>query len=68
MDKIRKFDIKCDYSIIMLFSERSETLIGCSEKILKRAFRNTENPNLNTKDLDVYYREMPLGTFAMEIY
>lgn len=68
MDKIRKFDIKYDYSIIMIFSHRSETLIGGSEKMLKRVFRDRENPNLNTKDLDIYYREMPLGTFAVEIY
>lgn len=68
MDKKCRFDIKYDYSIIMIFSDRSETLIGGSEKILKRAFRNRENPNLNTKDLDVYYWEMPLGTFAVEIY
>lgn len=68
MDKIRKFEIKYDYSIIMLFSERSETLIGGTEKALKRAVRNRENPNLDIKDLDVYYREVPLGTFAAEIY
>lgn len=68
MDKIRKFDIKYDYSIIMIFSHRSETLIGGSEKMLKRVFRDRENPNLNTKDLNIYYREMPLGTFAVEIY
>lgn len=68
MDKIRKFDIKYDYSIIMLFSEHSETLIGGSEKILKRVLKNCKNPNLKAKDLDVYYREMPLGTFAVEIY
>lgn len=68
MNKIRKFDIKYDYSIIMLFSEHSETLIGGSEKILKRVLKNSKNPNLKAKDLDVYYREMPLGTFAVEIY
>lgn len=68
MGKIRKFDIKFDYSIIMLFSEQSETLIGGSEKILKKALKNSKNPNLDSKDLDIYYREMPLGTFAMEIY
>lgn len=68
MDKNRKFDIKYDYSIIMLFSERSETLIGGSEKVLKRALKNSKNPNLDIKDLDIYYRKMPLGTFAVEIY
>ena len=68
MDKIRKFDIKYDYSIIVLFSEHSETLIGGSEKILKVVLKNSKNPNLKAKDLDVYYREMPLGTFAVEIY
>lgn len=68
MDKNRKFDIKYDYSIIMLFSEQSETLIGGTEKVLKRALKDSKNPNLDIKDLDIYYQEMPLGTFALEIY
>ena len=68
MDKNRKFDIKYDYSIIMLFSEQSETLIGGTEKMLKRALKDSKNPNLDIKDLDIYYQEMPLGTFAMDIY
>lgn len=68
MDKNRKFDIKYDYSIIMLFSEQSETLIGGTEKVLKRALKDSINPNLDIKDLDVYYRYLPLGTFALEIY
>lgn len=68
MDKIHKFDIKCDYSIIILFSERTETLIGGSEKTLKRAFKNIKNPDIDIKGLDIYYRDLPLGTLAAEIY
>ncbi|MCM1166659.1 MAG: hypothetical protein NC299_14235 [Lachnospiraceae bacterium] len=68
MNNLRRFDIKYDYSIIMCFSERSETLIGGSEKILKKALKNGKNPNLAVKDLDVYYRNLPLGTLALEIY
>lgn len=68
MNKDQKFDIKYDYSISMLFSDGAETLIGGSEKVLKRALKDGKNPNFTVKDLDVYYRDMPLGTFALEIY
>ncbi len=67
MENMRKFDIKYDYSIIVLFSEHSETLIGGSEKAVKKALKNSENPNLDTKGLDVFYQEKPLGTFAVDI-
>lgn len=67
MKDLRKFDIKYDYTIIALFSEHSETLIGGSEKILKKALKNKENPNLDTKGLDVFYREKPLGMLAVDI-
>lgn len=68
MKKDQKFDIKYDYSISILFSDGVETLIGGLEKVLKRALKDSKNPNLNTKDLDIYYKEMPLGTFALEVY
>jgi len=67
MENLRKFDIKYDYSIIVFISEQTETLIGGSEKTLKKALKNKENPNLDTKGLDVFYREKPLGTLAVEI-
>ncbi len=67
MENMLKFDIKYDYSIIVLFSEHSETLIGGSEKAVKKALKNSENPNLDTKGLDVFYQEKPLGTLAVDI-
>ena len=67
MENSIKFDIKYDYSIALVFSENSETLIGESEKIMKKAFKNSNAPNLNTKGLDVYYREKPLGTLVADI-
>ena len=67
MENSIKFDIKYDYSIALMFSDNSETLIGGSEKILKKAFKKSNLPNLNTKGLDIYYREKPLGTLAADI-
>ena len=67
MENSIKFDIKYDYSIALMFSDNLETLIGGSEKILKKAFKNSGVPNLNTKGLDIYYREKPLGTLAADI-
>ena len=67
MENSIKFDIKYDYSIALVFSEHSEMLIGGSEKIMKKAFKNSSAPNLNTKGLDIYYREKPLGTLAADI-
>ena len=67
MENTIKFDIKYDYSIALVFSDNSETLIGGSEKIMKKAFKNSSFSNLNTKSLDVYYREKPLGTLAADI-
>lgn len=67
MENMRKFDIKYDYSIIVLFSEHSETLIGGSEKAVKKALKNSKDPNLDTKSLDVFYQKKPLGTLAVDI-
>ena len=67
MENSIKFDIKYDYSIALVFSDNSETLIGSSEKMMKKAFKNSGTPNLNTKGLDIYYREKPLGTLAADI-
>ena len=49
MENSIKFDIKYDYSIALVFSEHSEMLIGGSEKIMKKAFKNSSVPNFNTK-------------------
>ena len=67
MENSIKFDIKYDYSIALVFSDNSETLIGGSEKIMKKAFKNNSFPNLNIKGLDIYYREKPIGTLAADI-
>ncbi len=49
MENMRKFDIKYDYSIIVLFSEHSETLIGGSEKAVKKALKTVKIQTLIQK-------------------
>ncbi len=44
-----------------------QTLIGGSAKILKKALKNSENPNLAIKGLDIFFREKPLGSFAVDV-
>lgn len=34
---------------------------------MKKALKDTKNPNLDTKGLDIYYRGKPLGTFAVDV-
>ena len=67
MEEIKKFNINYDYSLALIIVSGSETLIGGVEKIVKKALKDTKNPNLDTKGLDVYYREKPLGTFAVDV-
>lgn len=67
MEKDIKFDIKYDYSTALVLEGETEILIGGSEKIVKKALKNSKNPNLDVKGLDVYYRGKPLGTFAVDI-
>lgn len=66
MEKDIKFDIKYDYSTALVLEGEIETLIGGSEKIVEKALKNSKNPNLDVKGLDVYYRGKPLGTFAID--
>lgn len=67
MEEIKKFNINYDYSLALIAVSGSETLIGGAEKIVKKALKDTKNPNLDIKGLDIYYREKPLGTFAIDI-
>ena len=67
MKEIKKFNINYDYSLALIVVSGAETLIGGAEKIVKKALRDTKNPNLDTKGLDVYYREKPLGTLAIDV-
>lgn len=67
MGEIKKFNIIYDYSLALIAVSGAETLIGGADKIVKRALKNTKNPNLDIKGLDVYYREKPLGTFAIDV-
>lgn len=67
MEEIKKFNINYDYSLALIVLSGTETLIGGAEKILKKALKDTKNPNLDTKGLDVYYYEKPLGTFAVDV-
>lgn len=67
MSSERKFNLNYDYEVALLLTEKSETLIGGSEKIVKKALKNSKNPNLDTKGLDVFYRKKPLGTLAVDI-
>ncbi len=63
----KKFEVDYDYEIALLLSENCETLIGGSAKILKKVLKNSENPNLAIKGLDIFFREKPLGSFAVDL-
>lgn len=68
MDLTKKFDVNYDYEISLLLTNSTETLIGGSAKVLERALKNIENPNLSVKDLDIYFRDQPLGSFAVDVF
>ncbi len=63
----KKFEVDYDYEIVLLLSENCETLIGGSAKILKKALKNSETLNLSVKGLDIFFREKPLGSFAVDL-
>lgn len=62
-----KYEINCDYEVVLLLSDNSETLIGGSEKTINKALKNPDAPNLAVKDLEVFFREQSLGTFALDL-
>ncbi len=62
-----KYEINCDYEVVLLLSDNSETLIGGSEKTINKTLKNTYEPNLAVKELDVYFRSQSLGTFALDL-
>lgn len=63
----KKYEINCDYEVVLLLSDNSETLIGGSEKTINKALKNTYEPNLAVKELDIFFREQSLGTFALDL-
>ncbi len=63
----KKIEVDYDYEIALLLSENCETLIGGSAKILKKALKNSETLNLSVKGLDIFFREKPLGSFAVDV-
>lgn len=67
MREIKKFKVKYDYFLALIVVSGAETLIGGAEKTVQKALKDTKNPNLDTKGLDVYYRGKPLGTFAVDV-
>lgn len=62
-----KCEINCDYEVVLLLSDNSETLIGGSEKTINKALKNPYEPNLAVKNLDIFFREQSLGTFALDL-
>lgn len=62
-----KYEINCDYEVVLLLSDNSETLIGGSEKTINKALKNPDVPNFAVKELDVYFRSQSLGTFALDL-
>ena len=68
MDFEKKFDVNYDYEAVLLLTDSTETLIGGSTKIIKKVLKNSGSPNLAVKDLDIYFREQPLGTLAIDIF
>lgn len=67
MREIKNFNVEYDYFLALIVISGTETLVGGAEKIVKKALKDTKNPNLETKGLDIYYREKPLGTFAVDV-
>lgn len=67
MEEIKKFNFNYDYSLALIVGSGTETLIGGAEKIVEKALKDIKNPDLDIKGLDIYYREMPLGTFAVDV-
>lgn len=63
----KKYEIICDYEVVLLLSDNSETLIGGSEKTINKALKNPDAPNFAVKELDVYFRSQSLGTFALDL-
>ena len=68
MDFEKKFDVNYDYEAVLLLTDSTETLIGGSTKIIKKVLKKIDSPNLSVKDLDIYLREQPLGTLAIDIF
>ncbi len=66
MEKDIKFDIKYDYSTALVLEGETETLIGGSEKIVKKALKDSQKQNIDLKGLDIYYKGKPLGSFAVD--
>jgi len=62
-----KYEINCDYELILLLSNNSETLIGGSEKTINKSLKNPGAPNFAVKELDIFLREQSLGTFALDL-
>lgn len=67
MREIKKFKVKYDYFLALMVVSGAETLIGGAEKTVQKTLKDTKNPNLDTKGLDVYYRGKPLGTFEVDV-
>lgn len=68
MDYEKKFDVNYDYEAVLLLTDSTETLVGGSTKIIKKVLKNSGSHNLTVKDLDIYLREQPLGTLAIDIF
>lgn len=68
MDFEKKYDVNYDYEAVILLTDSTETLIGGSTKIIKKVLKKIDSPNLSVKDLDLYLREQPLGTFAADVF
>lgn len=62
-----KYEINCDYEVVLLLSDNSETLIGGSEKTINKTLKNPDAPNFAVKELDAYFRSQSLGTFALNL-
>lgn len=68
MDFEKKFDVNYDYEAVLLLTDSTETLVGGSTKTIKKVLKKIDSPNLSVKDLDIYLREQPLGTFAADVF
>lgn len=52
MRETKNFKVEYDYFLALIVVSGAETLIGGAEKIVKKALKDTKNPNLESKSFD----------------
>lgn len=63
MREIKNFKVKYDYCLALIDVSGAETLIGGAEKIVKKALKDTKNPNcfISLKDRNYFVQKIIIG-------